>query len=75
MNQKQRPLPHPDEKMPVNPVMGEPIDVWDQVNKYGTYQVQNTLDTDNPFPCIGYEGSEQACVDLANKQIKKTPEP
>ena len=73
MNEKKRPLPHPDETA-VTPVLGEPIDVWEQMNKYGTYEVQDTTDTDNVFPCIGYEGSGNACVDAANKMIKKKPE-
>ena len=71
MNEKKRPLPHPED---IQPVLGEPADVWEQVNKYGTYEVQDTVETDNAFPCIGYEGSGQACVDAANKQIKKKPE-
>ena len=75
MSEEKRPLPHPDDmEMRVNPVLGEPVDVWDQVNKYGTYEVQDTIDTDNVFPTIGYEGSENACVDAANKMIKKKPE-
>ena len=73
MNEKKRPLPHPDETA-VIPVLGEPTDVWEQVNKYGTYEVQDTTDTDNVFPTIGYEGSSQACVDAANKQLKGKPE-
>ena len=71
MNEKKRPLPHPED---IPPVLGEPADVWEQVNKYGTYEVQDTVETDNAFPCIGYEGSGQACIDAANKQIKKKPE-
>ena len=74
MSDDKRPIPFPDEEMRVNPVLGEPVDVWDQVNKYGTYQVQDTTDTDNTFPTIGYEGSAQACVDAANKVVKKKPE-
>ena len=74
MSEKKRPLPHPDEEIAVRPVLGEPVDVWDQVNKYGTYEVQDTTDTDNVFPTIGYEGSGDACVDAANKEIKKKPE-
>ena len=73
MNEKKRPLPHPDETA-VTPVLGEPVDVWEQVNKYGTYEVQDTVETDNVFPTIGYEGSAQSCVDMANKQIRKKPE-
>ena len=74
MNDEKRPLPYPDEEMAVTPVLGEPVDVWDQVNKYGTYEVQDTVDTDNVFPTIGYEGSAPNCVDAANKMIKKKPE-
>ena len=73
MNEKKRPLPHPDETA-VTPVLGKPTDVWEQVNKYGTYEVQDTVETDNVFPTIGYEGSAQSCVDMANKQIRKMPE-
>lgn len=41
----------------VEPVMGEPVDAWDQINKYGTYEVQDTTDTDNVFPLIGPLGA------------------
>ena len=74
MNEKKRPLPHPDETA-ATPVLGEPTDVWEQVNKYGTYEVQDTVETDNVFPTIGYEGSEQAYLDGADKAVKKKPEP
>ena len=74
MNEKKRPLPHPDETAVV-PVLGEPTDVWEQVNKYGTYEVQDTVETDNVFPTIGYEGSEQAYLDGADKVVNKKPEP
>ena len=71
MSEKKRPLPHPNEEIAATPVLGEPVDVWEQVNKYGTYEVQDTVDTDNVFPTLGYEGSENACVDAANKQVKE----
>ena len=51
-----------------------PDAVDDVINKYGTYEVQDTAETDNVFPTIGYKGSEQAYVDAANKQIQKKPE-
>ena len=76
MNNEKRPIPHSNDASPsVTPVPGEPVDVWDQVNKYGTYQVQDTTATDNVFPTIGYEGSEQAYLDGADKVVKKKPEP
>lgn len=34
-------------------VPGAPIDVPQRINKYGTYQTQDTTDTDNVFPMIG----------------------
>ena len=76
MSEEKRPLPQPDDiELRVNPVLGEPVDVWDQINKYGTYEVQDTTDTDNVFPCIGYEGSWQACLDLPQVKEKKDPKP
>ncbi len=42
----------PDEAVP-----GEPVDVVDLINKYGTYEVQDTTDTDNVFPLIGPFGA------------------
>ena len=73
MNEQKRPLPK-EEEISVVPVLGEPVDAWDQINKYGTYEVQDTTDTDNVFPTIGYAGSEQACVDEANKRTNEKPE-
>ena len=76
MNEEKRPLPSPDDvELRVNPVLGEPVDVWDQVNKYGTYEVQDTTDIDNVFPTIGYEGSWKACLDLPQVKEKKDPKP
>ena len=34
------------------PVMGQPETAADMVNKYGTYEIQPTADTDNEFPAI-----------------------
>jgi hypothetical protein len=31
---------------------GSPDEVFDLINKYGTYEIQPTADTDNPFPHI-----------------------
>ncbi len=33
-------------------VKGQPDTAEDMVNKYGTYNIQPTCDTDNDFPCI-----------------------
>ena len=76
MSDKKRPLPHPeDSEIPVHPVPGEPVDVWDQINKYGTYEVQDTTDTDNVFPTIGPEGGWKGCLDLPQVCEKEKPEP
>ena len=75
MNEQERPMPYPEEmEIPVHPVPGEPVDVWDQINKYGTYEVQDTSDTDNVFPTIGYEGGWENCIEALNitEQKKKT---
>lgn len=83
MNQQERPLPYPeDQELPLSlelrayPVPGEPVDVWDQINKYGTYEIQDTTDTDNVFPTIGPNGGWRACLDLPNiKDVDKKTEP
>lgn len=35
-----------------DPVMTEPVDSFDMVNKYGTYNIQPTSQTENSFPKI-----------------------
>ena len=34
------------------PVMGQPEDAFELVNKYGTYEIQPTSDSENAFPEI-----------------------
>lgn len=71
MNEENRPLPYPDNpELRVPPVPGEPVDVWDQINKYGTYEVQDTTDTDHVFPTIGPDGGWRNCLDQLNKHVK-----
>lgn len=36
----------------VNAVWGQPLDCNEMVNKYGTYEIQPTCDSDNDFPKI-----------------------
>ena len=36
----------------VNPVHGIPHSSFDMINKYGTYQVQDTANTPNEYPTI-----------------------
>ena len=40
------------EEISVNAIMDQPESVFDLINKYGTYQVQPTADTENEFPHI-----------------------
>ena len=43
----------PDNPSPdADPIMGIPQDSYDMVNKYGTYNIQPTADTENAFPTI-----------------------
>ena len=37
---------------PDESVHGEPVDVVDIINKYGTYEIQPTADSDHDFPKI-----------------------
>lgn len=61
---KENHLPQNDSTPSAVPVMGEPVDVWDQVNKYGTYECQDTTETDNTFPLIGPLGAGVSGVPL-----------
>lgn len=38
-----------------------PDEVFDLVNKYGTYEIQPTADTDNPFPHISQSLPSEKC--------------
>lgn len=42
-----------------DPVYGEPQDVFDMVNKYGTYNIQPTADTHHDYPKIAQGLSEK----------------
>ncbi len=33
-------------------IHGQPVDAFDLINKYGTYEIQPTSDSDNEFPQI-----------------------
>ena len=46
MKQKKEPTPS------ATPVAGQPDDATEQVNAFGTYNVQPTADTGNFFPAI-----------------------
>ena len=42
----------PRSMKPDEAVFGEPVDTVDLINKYGTYNIQPTADSDNLFPMI-----------------------
>lgn len=49
-----------------DPVYGEPQDVFDMVNKYGTYNIQPTSDTHHDYPKIA-----QGLSKVENDESKK----
>lgn len=36
----------------INNISAQPVDAFDMVNKYGTYEIQPTSDSENAFPKI-----------------------
>ncbi len=40
------------EEISSNAVIGNPENVYEQLNRYGTYEIQPTADTENQYPCI-----------------------
>lgn len=43
----------PKQEIPVNNIVSQPQDsVYELINKYGTYEIQPTSDSDNDFPKI-----------------------
>lgn len=63
MKKKKEKLPYisdPD----VQQIIGQPDSAWEMVNRYGTYEVQATQDTDNLFPTIaqGYPSGADSCT-------------
>ena len=49
-----------------DPIYGEPQDVFDMVNKYGTYNIQPTADTHHDYPKIA-----QGLSSKANEESKR----
>lgn len=48
-NKKQSKIPR---QIPVNNIVSQPETVYELINKYGTYEIQPTADSDNDFPKI-----------------------
>lgn len=58
----------------VTPVDGEPETSFDMVNKYGTYEIQPTSDTQNEWPTIAQgcpENYKKPSVKPDNKNIRQ----
>ena len=53
----------------------EPVEhydsVWARVNKYGTYNVQRTANTDNEFPAIAQGLSKKKDIETKKDEIPK----
>lgn len=62
-------------KMPATQAFfGQPDDCFALINKYGTYNIQPTADTANPFPAIA-QGLPRSLIEEAQKaseQVQKT---
>ncbi len=41
-----------EKELPATAIMGQPENVFELLNKYGTYEIQPTNDSDNEFPTI-----------------------
>ncbi|MCQ2455232.1 MAG: hypothetical protein MJ090_03735 [Clostridia bacterium] len=41
-----------EKEIRIQSIHGQPHDTFDMVNKYGTYEIQPTADSDNEFPHI-----------------------
>lgn len=50
------------------PVMDNASDAFEQVNKFGTYNIQPTADKSNPFPAIAHGLSESDKALLKRKR-------
>ena len=58
-------------QLPADAVMGQPESCFELINKYGTYEIQPTCDTENQYPCIA-QGFNQKITqtDRQNKHFK-----
>ncbi len=42
----------------IESIHGQPVDAFDIVNKYGTYNIQPTADSENEFPQIAQKDTK-----------------
>lgn len=52
-----------------DPIYGEPQDVFDMINKYGTYNIQPTSDTHHDYPKIAQGLSKKADEESKRKKF------
>ena len=60
-----------NKEISATPVIGEPENVFELINKYGTYEIQPTADTDNEFPAIA-QGNYRNKKDLKTNAQSET---
>lgn len=48
-----------EKELSATPVLAEPESTEEMVNKYGTYEIQPTADTDNQYPAIAQGYNEK----------------
>ena len=78
MSRKDEGFPY-DATPDVHHFSGVPESCFDMVNMYGTYNIQKTADTDNPYPAIAqglpkvghFARRSKAMYDLTGSQKKK----
>ncbi|MBQ8267620.1 MAG: hypothetical protein IJZ21_04465 [Clostridia bacterium] len=52
MKDKKKSVENVPTQIPANNVVSQPETVYELINKYGTYEIQPTADSDNDFPKI-----------------------
>ncbi|MBR4073242.1 MAG: hypothetical protein IKK24_04785 [Clostridia bacterium] len=55
-------------ELPATPIMGQPENVFELINKYGTYEIQPTNDSDNRFPKIAQGLSKREISESTEKR-------
>lgn len=66
----------PDVESPAaDGLYGQPDSAWETVNKYGTYEIQPTCDTDDKFPMImqGLPKQWKKTLEQKRTRWKRTP--
>ena len=56
----------------LNAFPGEPEDCFDIVNRYGTYEIQRTADTENFFPAIAQGLPKDAHFKIGRTELDQT---